>query len=81
MCHSGWRIRFGGGLVADAGILARLAVLGITGQRATDLADAMDPTQVAATSDQLLRVMVEGRESGDATDHGHVYPDGHVYPS
>lgn len=66
--------------MADAGILARLSALGISGQRATDLADAMDPAQVAAVSDQLLRVMVAGRESGDATDHGHLFPDGHLYP-
>lgn len=67
--------------MADATILARLAVIGITGQRATDLANSMDPGQVAAVSDQILAVMVSGRESGAATDHGHLFPNGHLYPA
>lgn len=67
--------------MADAGVLARLTALGITGTRATALADTMIPAQVARVSDQLLLVMIAGRESGAATDNGHLYPDGHIYPS
>lgn len=67
--------------MADAGILARLAALGFTGQRAIDLANTMDPGQVAAATDAQLMVMISGRESGEADNQGHVYPDGHLYPS
>lgn len=67
--------------MADAGILSRLAGLGITGDRATVLADRMDAVQVTRSSDAQLRVMVSGRESGDATDHGHLFPNGHLYPA
>lgn len=67
--------------MADAGILSRLAALGIVGQRATDLANSMDPRQVTAATDTQLLVMVSGRESGDATDHGHLFPGSHLYPA
>lgn len=52
--------------MADAGILARLAGLGITGARATTLANEMDPSQVSLVTDQILAVMVAGRESGSS---------------
>ena len=67
--------------MADAGILARLAALGIIGARATNLANSMDVGQVAAATDAQLWVMISGRESGDDVTVDPLYPDGHLYPS
>lgn len=67
--------------MTDAGILARLAALGITGARATTLANEMDPAQVLAATDRQLLDMISGRESGDVSTGGHLFPNGHLYPA